>query len=320
MSTGTYVDPDTGLPVPIPIPSPLGGQHVAIPHPGNPLPAFVDQTERKWETVAGWVSTGWHKAVSFLEGAASIGINEVETIVNTAINYSQTAWSTYINGLEDWIVTGIDELGTALDIVTGSFADQVITLVGLLEAAKADALQWVADAIAEAERYADVVVDGLAQALVNGLVGIEAWVTDTVVQQLLGDLAQVETSLRDEIYRVAADVETYARDLVNAETLERLAAIGALAAAIADITTWLNDCGEPMCAEFGPKTDLSKLLKLLDAAGLLALLVELSQSNFADLEGALRTLAADGGHAIQTFDTLFVHGGDTVAETIAGVL
>jgi hypothetical protein len=261
---------------PIPVPLPLGGNHVTIPAPANPLPAFVDQTERKWETVAGWVSDRWHSVTSAIGDAASVAVSDVRTMIDAAISASQTAWSTYISALEDWIVTGIDEVGTALDVVSGSFADQIITLLDLLEAAKADALGWVADAIIEAERYADRVLDDLAARVLGQLADVETWAIDNIYTPLLNDVEAAKADVLDTMVKGLSDVETYARDLVNAETLERLAALGAVAAAVAAITTWVDDCGVPMCEEFGPGTSLANLLGNAELLQLLELLAALS--------------------------------------------
>lgn len=260
---------------PLPVPVPWAGHPPPIPHVGNPLPALVDQTERKWETVAGWVSSTWHKGVSFLEGAGSLALSDIEGIVDTAINTAQTAWSTYINLLEDWITIGIDELGTAVGEARLAARGDAIQLAQMIEALGIDALGWVGDAETIARNYTDLVIDGLAQALVRGLVNTETWAIDNIYHPLLGDIERVRADLLDWTLGALADTQTWVREQITAERLARLAEIAGVIGTLAALESWVAECGAPMCELIGPGTALAGLLGNAELLELLAMLLAL---------------------------------------------
>lgn len=261
---------------PVPVPYPLGGNPPPLPHIANPLPELVYGAERRWDTVAGWVSNAWHKGVGFLEGAASITLGDVETIVDAAINASQTAWSSMISTLEAWVVVGIDEIADTITDVRLGARTQAIELGQMIESLGDEVLGWGAGWIAQAEAYADRVVDELARALLSEIGNVQQWVIDDIASPLLGELARVEADVRDELARALGDVETWVRDQLNIETLERVAALSALAAAVAEITRWMDECGEPLCNEFGPGSTAGQLLADADLLKLLGFLLALS--------------------------------------------
>ena len=83
----------------------------------------------------------------------------------------------------------------------------------------------------------------------------------------IGDLGnQVQTDMQ----QVLAQAEQYADDAIDAKLGPVLLTLAALATQIRNITSWIDDCGEPMCDTMGPKTGLGKWLKALE--GLLGLL------------------------------------------------
>jgi hypothetical protein len=298
----TVIDPETGEPVELPIPLPLGPNPPALPVPANPLYGVLPGNQQKWETVEKAAQSVFDKFTSTIEDVGSAVLGDVKTIAKTALSVSQTFLSTYISTLEAWTITGIDDLGTALDVVSGSFADQIIALLDLLEAAKADALGWVADAIIEAERYADRVLDDLAARVLGQLADVETWAIDNIYHPLLNDVEAAKADVLDTMVKGLSDVETYARDLVNAETLERLAAVGAIAAAIAAITTWIDDCGVPMCEEFGPGSQVGNLLQDANLLKWLELLAAIGALSDPTALGSLAVkLAETTGPAMDTF-------------------
>jgi hypothetical protein len=156
--------------------------------------------------------------------------------------------------------------------------------------------------------------------LIGGAVaGVETWAIDNIYNPLDDRITSVETTIDDAIVGAVADVEAYARDLVNQETLQRLAAIAGIIAAVGAITTFVEECGQPMCDTMGPNTDLGKLLKALDALGLLAVLAELANSRFTDWEDFIRTIVDKAAAMVDTFDTYFIEDGEKLGDTIARI-
>jgi len=305
---------------PIPVPLPLGGHPPPVPHIGNPLPEWKYDFQQGWHGVASAVSGLWHGALSFLDRGAGVVVGDVENIVEAAINANITAWSSFISTLEDWIVVGIDEVGTALDIVSGSFADQVITLLDLIEGVKADALTWALDTFNNARIYTDQVIDALRADVLRGLADVETWAIDNIEHPLLNDIATVRADLLDWIEARIGQAEAYARDLTDTETLARVAAIAGLAAALARIATWVEECGAPMCETYGPNTDLTKLLKGLE--GLLTILAGVGLANLteADVETLAGYFSAVALGDVEGFVNAFTRDGRTLGSSAGTVI
>lgn len=212
--------------------------------------------------------------------------------------------------------------------------DYTITLYTHAEFDIADAKLWALDIISGIESQIGWIgdeiagIDGELTGILDGLVGIidyvvlqavpgilgEAgrWAIDNIYNPLDTDIRTLEDRVDRTITGAVADVEAYARDLVDSEALRRAAAIGAVAVTVAGILDWVAECGEPTCEFVGPNTKLGKLLKGLEA--LLGVLAgaELATLTEADLEHLAGILADVGGTGAQHVLSGFVEGGETI--------
>jgi len=305
-----------------------------MPHIANPLPGIIQGGEQRWETIAHTARDLFHSAVSFFEDGASIAAGDVKSIVATALDVSQTMWSTYISTLEAWTITGIDEVASTLDDARAEARTGAIELGQMIDALSGRLVDGLSNVLKVATTYTDDVVDTLARTVLGELGNVETWAIDNIASPLLNEIAVAKADVLDALERGLADVETYARDLVSSETLDRVAALAGLAAIVAALGAWIDECGVPMCETYGPGTDLTKLLKGLEAllgilAGVgLANLTERDVERIAsyflaitagDAEGFVNAFAGAGETLGSAGGTIVSDLGHIAAETFASV-
>jgi hypothetical protein len=310
------IGPTDGAPPP-PFPMP---QAPDIPHIGNPIPVFVDKVEYAWSDVSSWVSDRWHSVSSWFGGVGAAAAEDVNTVVDNAINAAQTAWASFVSTLEAWITEGLYAAAAATLDVGLYVRSTEISLWHATEAAIDDVWHSIWDNVVGIDQAIDALrqyVDDVAHYVAGG---VEAWAIDTIYHPLLKDIQRVERDVFDALDGAITDVEGYAADLVHSEALRRAAAIAGVVAAVATITTWVEECGAPMCEQMGPNTNFSKVLKLLNLAGMLALLTSFGTLTEEQLEQLAATVVGLGEAPAATFVDLFVTEGDTLAQAIASTL
>lgn len=288
-----------------------------IPAPGNPIPVIVHGAEYAWDDVSGWAKGAFDTVTGWFDSAASVAADDVRAVVHSAMDTVQTAWSSFISELEGWIVEGIDAVTQSVTDL-GNFTIAAAQAVWNVSAAYTDAVaQWILADVTGIEGR----LSGLEHLIEDTAIGtidlLETWAIDNIYHPLLTDIGRVEADVWDAARWVSAEAEAYARDLVDSEAFRRALAIAGVAAAVGAITTWVEECGDPMCQTIGPKTDLGKILKGLQFAADLALITELANMDEAKLAALLRTIAAKAGALVSEFETGFVQGGETIGELIA---
>lgn len=298
----------------VPVPAP------PIPHVGNPVPYIVHGAEAAWSDVSSWVSDRWHSITSFFTGGFTMGWDEVKSLVDVALSAEQTAWASFVNTLEAWISASIGALEAAISDV-GNFAMELqATLLGDLVVAMDAVLRQLLDSVygidqALARQWWDTV-----QAIDNMEANLRTWAIDNVYDPLLQDVWNVIALEQADIANLGKWLQTQIDGIDQIDIPAILTRLGIIAAAITALQTWVDDCGEPMCAQMGPKTDWSKLLKVLNVAGMLALLTSVGSLTESELEQLAATVASMAADPAAAFAQAFVTDGDTLAAAIASNL
>jgi hypothetical protein len=154
--------------------------------------------------------------------------------------------------------------------------------------------------------------------LVGGAVtGVESWAIDNIYGPLDAKIEREIAGVRTDVWNLTGAWADRLLGDIDAEALRRAAAIAAVAAGVAAIAKWIDDCGEPMCQNLGPKTDLGKLLKGLKVAAEVAALGALLQMDANDLARLIHALTARLGAVVGDIETFLGPGGETVAGLIA---
>jgi hypothetical protein len=294
----------------------------ATPFPpiGPPLKYLVHGAEAAWSDVASWVSDQWHHATDSLHGADIAIYDGVKRIVDTALGFEQTAWTTFANTLESQLLANVSNIIATIDALTENLYNNVNALWDALSFADASIRGWALNGFHILEHLiAGAVNDAVAreQALSHNL---QHWAIDNIYQPL-------EETIFHAVQQVYANLQWDVQALqnqitdINVNRLPRLGAeLGAVAALAHALQTWVDECGEPMCVQMGPKTDWSKLLKVLNVAGMLALLTSVGALTEHQLEQLAATIASIGADPASAFVDAFVTEGDTLAAAIAGTI
>jgi hypothetical protein len=303
----------------IPVDDPWTGTGPKFPFPPpGPILKFVTQAPQVvWDDVSGAITAIWDQGTQDLKGIINFDFNTLHFFVEQALRAERIGWTSFVTYLQDWVARMSAEASDALHL-----------LATTTQAIEISLYDFIANEVAmlEAKILADVVgIDvAVGQDILNvehsidqKITGVEAWAIDNIYSPLLQRVDQLGIRTLDGLVGVLDEAEAYARTLVNEETLKRIAALAGLASAVAAITTWIDDCGEPMCQQLGPKTDLGKLLKGLNLAADTLLLAELSTMTEAQLVGLINTLAAKIGTLVTDVETMFFQAGDTIGETIS---
>lgn len=304
------------LPAPPAIPSLPTLPPVPIPNVAEHISVAVHGAEYAWEDVRSWVSDRFHSLLNFGSTVAGVTFQDVTNIVDVAESVAQTAWASFVTELTGWISAGLNDVGSlTLDVMLTARRDAV-WLYDYINGAIDGTISLTEGAIRGidatiATQWEDTVA---AIDYVGNL--IKSWAIDNIYSPLLDDVTSLGDRTLVGLETVLADAKAYADDLVKSETAERIAAIAGIAAAVAAATAWIDDCGEPMCEQLGPKTDLGKLLKALNLAADALLLAQLGALTDQQLVALINEIAAKLGQLIGDVETMFITGGDTLGQLI----
>lgn len=288
-----------------------------IPLPGNPIPVIVHGAQYAWDDVSDWTKSTWHTVTGWFESATSIGVDEIRNVVDAAMDTVQTAWSSFISELEAWITDAIDAVSlTVTDL--GAFTTEIAYLTS-------DYARWLVDNLAVTVFDAVVGIEGqitgLEHLIYNGLLDVSdalrTWAIDDIYSPLLGEIARVNADIRSDVWNLVGSIGAELQAQIDAERLARAAAIAGALAGVAAITTWIDECGAPMCDTIGPNTDLGKLLKGLKVAAELAALSAFLNMDAADLAAMIHAVTARLAVVVDDVEQFLGPGGETVAGLIA---
>ncbi|HET9247707.1 MAG TPA: hypothetical protein VFO15_18025 [Xanthobacteraceae bacterium] len=281
------------------------------------MPYVVHGAEAAWSDVASWVSDRWHNLLSIGASVATVTFSDVQNIVDVAIHTEQTAWASFVSTLESWINVTTSFLEDAINAAEGFTLSVAIdvwmelqTDVQALFNAIVGEVYGIDQALAR--QWWDTV-----QAIDNAEANLKSWAIDNIYNPLLQDVWRAIELEQTDIANVERWFQTELDNLNLRELPGILAKLGVIAAAITAVQSWVDDCGEPMCEQMGPKTDWSKLLKVLNVAGMLALLTSVGALTEPQLEQLAATVAQLGADPAAAFVDAFVTEGDTLATAIA---
>lgn len=288
---------------------------VSIPSPG-PLIQYAGTAEHAvWDNVFGWVKGTAKGFYSLVGGGAAVVADQVEQVVEAWAGQLLKSLSGFINELADFAADGLNAvLGIGADAVGLLLTDvlNIEDLFGTLEGLVAN----IADAIIPALLGEIIRIGGsIEPRILDGLAGVETWAIDNLYHPLLHDLITTAGDLYDAIDTAVGNVMDEIESAVASEALARVLAVAGLATALATITTWVEECGAPMCDTIGPKTDLGKFLKGLSLVGNAALLAELATLDADGIESLLRGLQALSRGVIDDLGAIFT-GGETIGGAI----
>lgn len=306
--------PDAPPIAPPPLPTPT------IPALHNPIPVIVHGAEYAWDDVSSWVSDRWHSLTGIFDSGISFTWDNVKNLVDVALSAEQTAWASFIGTLENWINASVGAVDGAIwDL--GTFAvGELIQVTGEIFSVADTVVGWVGAEVAGIDAQIAEQWWNTIQAIDYAGGVIEAWAIDNIAWPLMQEISTEVNRIEATIGADVAALEQEIAGLNLQEIPAILAKLGVIAAAVTAVQTWIDDCGAPMCEQMGPNTDWSKLLKVLNVAGMLALLTSFGTLTESQLEQLAATVVGLGENPAETFVQLFVTEGDTLASAIASTV
>lgn len=309
----------TAIPVPIEVEINPGEIHElnwpeGVPTAGQPIiadPGFQDTWDGLWK----WASQKLFADVDWMQSKLTLATAQV--MIQAALKHQQQAFASVVSNLKLYFQQTVISLASTQLGLSQAILGLVIDTLNRVDALGAE--EWWTRNVDLPALWGSL--QGL-QAQIDTIPRIDPQtllqqVYDTQVAPLWENLGQ-ETATRD------AQTSWIANNLVPTEiagVLAQIAPVATVAAAAQAsaraIQTWQDECGQPMCDTMGPKTDLGKLLKMIQAGALLAMLAELAGADFEDVENVITTVARTVGGVIGQAEELFVEGGETLGGTLA---
>lgn len=249
-----------------------------------------------WNHVGANVNDWYHSASDFLFGAAGVSLATVHGMVQLALHGA--------NRLSRELFVQASVAAHAGLHVVAKYIDAIRADVhGLHARANALAnsiLTHYLQSVAISEHYVDLGLRRLlddAKSLDTRVVhDVEAWVQRDIAAPLLREVGKVEGKVDGLVRDLGHIIDSRVGSIVNARVAGILATLAALGVTVASIATEIEQCVEPMCESFGPKSDLGQLLKRLEVAKWLAIIAALEATDVHDLEALAATVAGTEGH------------------------
>jgi len=275
-----------------------------------------------WFGVGATMNNVWHTAAGFLFGTgAAIEAETVGLMINLATHVSIKATRQLVGSLASKTMASIVGLNHGIRAVAHVLNNDVQSLAHRI----GDALRFAEAEAIRAERYAD--------ARITTAAGVLAALSAAEVHALRAELLRdVIIPLHSEVAALGAIVRPVVVDVEHVKELlghhvipnltKALATAGIAATLAHAATTWVEDCGAPMCEVAGPKTDWGRLFRLLKPAALLVLLEALAAEGPEAVERATVDFAETFGPLLDRWATswLGLTSGDpgAIARNVGG--
>lgn len=288
------------------------------PDPYQIAPGFGVHTT--WGEVYDWVKdgivsiVGHGKDIDLLTGA------DVQQIVNTAVGQAMKALSGFIDQNAAMTVQAASLLEGAIDNVYANqlhdyqdLSGQIDNAVAYQQAIVGYVVPIIEQQIKEAEARAYTYALAAQQ-------NAQQWATQNIFAPLYAEVLKVQPAIDNGVARAekAAHVDAVAQVAGLGAAVGT--ALGPIKSAVQALQTESEECTQPMCETMGPKTDLGKWLKALKLAGDIALLHELLSLDDAKLAALIRSLVAHLTGIVNTFDDLFLEGGQSIGDVLSAAI
>lgn len=290
-----------------------------LPDPAVSTPYTGEGVQPTWDDVYKWSETEFNKryAGGFnisqdlrSQGGLDIG--------RTAIGTTIKAISGFVNNTVDLVQSEIAQIYSTLQFVLGSLDQTDQELFRRVHNLQNEVNGLATIVIAEEAQIVQLHDTIFAAVEFEGKY-IQEWAVRTIFAPLLTEMAKIGPETDRKILLSDRNV----LDQAHADTLTQLAPVVAVATAlatkVATLVTESNDCVKPMCSTMGPNTPLGKLLKGIEAAGLIALLLELSNLTAGELDDQVAAIAGWGTKVIGVLDDLFFAGGEKLGDVLASL-
>lgn len=299
-------------PPPVPASSPTWPE--GIPGIDEPIRIIGRGAVETWNDIYDFVSTTWAGGGSIVDFLSDETVQVVFPVIEGFVGQAIKGVGSVINDLTQYTVVGNwiadNIMGQAFDWIrqiNEVFGGAIVATIGALEGVIDGWLPMLYDAILGIPGWVEGYVHDLA-------IDIETWAVGHILNPVLDELQQTEAAIRADVFSLVDAVAGTLGDMITAVDTDLLARLGLVAGVAAAALTFVEGCGKSMCDLFGPATDIGKLFKAFELAGILSLLMEIGDMTEADVVARLRELAGDVSGVVNTFDDVFVGGGGSLVD------
>lgn len=268
-----------------------------------------------WVGVGGRLNDVWHKASDFLFGGHGVSLDTVGQMIQLAQHISMRASRQLITNAMGRIMVAQAGLIANMRRLAVAINHNVLTTQGLVNnarryahdvagAVEARAIQREAARAVQMVHYVNAAVAADYQHVLTGV-----W------KPLQQEIITLNGELKDLQKQVTAQ-----KSLINGDLIPKVLAASVASGIAIKIATaakaWQDDCGEPMCAVQGPKTDWGKLFKRFGPKALYVLLAAVAAADPQAVEGVAKEFADTFGPTLShwTENWIGLVGGDRSAD------
>jgi hypothetical protein len=316
-------DPKDGSWGPRPGPCPPGEDPITfptIPFPRKTITYAVSGAQTLWDDVWGGIKGVWHTEAQGLQSGADITWDTLNATVDVASKWFMTGWTTYVSGIAEEVTDLTNAVIDFSDNIWYYAVESTAMLENLIAQAYLDfraelsyVTQGLENTVTDTEHRLQTQIDALPHIM-------QQWSIDHIFQPLEENILRTAQQIYDTI---TWDVTALQGQITHLDTVVVPALLTALAAVSTNVDklqAWQDECGDPMCATYGPKTDLTKLLKSLQALlGLLAG-VGLADLTESDLERIAGYFSAITTNDVEGFVNAFAGAGATLGSASGAVV
>lgn len=291
-----------------------------VPKPDTPYTYTGEGSQPTWDNVYKGAVGQFDAAVNAKyqpsqDGLWKWALNSDRTVLGTAIK----AVSGFINQAVDLITSNVNALDTITGLQLQYLDRRAINLGGLVNRIVHEVNAILLLAIPSLQAQITKLGTDTPLEIQYAALSERAWTVENIFKPLYTELLKVQPAIdlavaHERALRIA-DVDVHAQQVPALIAT----AIAPLALKVATLTTESENCTQPMCETMGPKTDLGKLLKALNAAEWLALLAEIAALRADGLDGLVHDIGTWAATVIGDLESTFFTGGKTFGEALAGL-
>lgn len=289
-----------------------------IPKPDTPYTYTGEGAQPSWSDVY-TAAEGEYSGLTKPTGNATSDpfFRYAQNVGKVAIGEAIKATSSFINRVQEEAIRDLNLLDQVTDYRFTDIAGRINAVIRTVNGIADEVTAIVHFVLPLVRAELDKIEHDYPVAIEYGLALERDWVLHNVFAPLYAEILKVQPAINDSI--AANNVTERARVAVGIDN--RLAPIlatqVAVKTALATLQNESDDCVKPMCQTMGPKTNLGKLLKGLNAAADIALFAELAGMDADELAAFLRTLIGKFGAVVGDFEDFFGGGGETLGQLIA---
>lgn len=279
--------------------APLAEAPTFAPQADPPVPYTGPGLAPTWADVADWAILQTHQQMGAPSTTVNASTADLQVATDTAIGNTVKAMSGFVNQTihkEQHDIAFLYRVIVAVAQHQDAAQRRALARIATLEAQMQAILTLAIPSLQAQILHAEQVAFNEA---VAGAQAAESWAVEHIFRPLEEQLAQQRAQTKVQIDTAAH--QTLQTALIHDGLIAAAgaAALAPVRTAVATLVDEAEKCGKPICAQFGPQTLMSSLLKKLLEGGILALLAGFALADPSAVAQAAVTFAEATGPTIE---------------------